>query len=218
MTMTRPPSIPPVRDPADPGPSGPFPPPGRGGGFRVAGVPVTLTSGAYLLGVLAAGFAAFSLPALDPGRSLPAYLAAAAAVVVVLLGSMVAHELAHSIAARRYGLSVPVTVGLFGGVRHGRTRQPGAPGGPELPGPRAQGHVAAAGPLTSLLLGLAGSAAAVLGSVLGAGVLIVAVAAAAAWINGLLAVANLVPGAGLDGGRGGGDGAHGHDAMRQPAP
>ena len=196
MTMTRPPSAGPGRQPLDPGY---FSHPGRG--FRLAGIPVTLTPGAYLLGVLAAGFAAFTLPALDPGRSLAGYLAAAAGVVVVLLASMVAHELAHSIMARRYGLSVPVTVGLFGGVRHGRARRPGSAAEQELPGPGAQWRVAAAGPLTSLLLGLASAAAAVAASLLGAGLLVAAVAAAAAWVNGLLAVANLVPGAGLDGGR-----------------
>jgi Zn-dependent protease len=195
--MTRPPAGP-ARQPLDPGY---FSRPGRGGGFRVAGIPVTLTPGAYLLGVLAAGFGAFTLPALDPGRSPAGYLAAAAGVVVVLLASMVAHELAHSIMARRYGLSVPVTVGLFGGVRHGRARRPGSAAEQELPGPGAQWRVAAAGPVTSLLLGLASAAAAVAAPLLGAGLLVVAVAAAAAWVNGLLAVANLVPGAGLDGGR-----------------
>jgi Zn-dependent protease len=194
--MTRPPSAGPGRQPLDPGY---FSHPGRG--FRLAGIPVTLTPGAYLLGVLAAGFGAFTLPALDPGRSLAGYLATAAGVVVALLASMVAHELAHSIMARRYGLSVPVTVGLFGGVRHGRARRPGSAAEQELPGPGAQWRVAAAGPLTSLLLGLVSAAAAVAASLLGAGLLVVAVAAAAAWVNGLLAVANLVPGAGLDGGR-----------------
>ncbi len=203
--MIRPPATgpagPPARQPGDPGQSGHSPDPGRGGGFRVAGIPVTLTPGAYLLGVLAAGFGALALPALDPGRSVAGYLAAAAGVVIVLLASMVAHELAHSIMARRYGLRVPVTVGLFGGLWHGRAARPGSPGDPELPGPRAQWQVAAAGPLTSLALGLVSAAAAVIFSALGAGLLVVAVATAAAWINGLLAVANLVPGAGLDGGR-----------------
>jgi Zn-dependent protease len=181
--------------------SGHSPDPGPRGGFRVAGIPVTLTPGAYLLGVLAAGFSAIALPAVDPGRSVTGYLAAAAGVVVVLLASMVAHELAHSIMARRYGLRVPVTVGLFGGLRHGRAQRPGSSAEPELPDPGAQWRVAAAGPLTSLLLAVASVAAAAFLPVLGAGLLVVAVAAAAAWINGLLAVANLVPGAGLDGGR-----------------
>jgi Zn-dependent protease len=167
----------------------------------VTGIPVTLTPGAYLLGVLAAGFSAISLPAVDPGRSVAGYLAAAVGVVFVLLASMVAHELAHSIMARRYGLRVPVTVGLFGGLRHGRAQRPGSSAEPELPSPRAQWRVAAAGPLTSLLLAVVSVAAVALLPGLGAGLLVVAVAAVAAWINGLLAVANLVPGAGLDGGR-----------------
>src|SRR5882757_8354415 len=176
--MTRPPSAgtagPPAAPPRDHGYS---PDPGHEG-FRVAGVPVTFTPGAYLLGVLAAGFGAPSLPALDPGRSVAGYLAAAAGLVIVLLGSMVAHELAHSVMARRYGRRVPVIIGLFGGVRHGRAQRPGSADEPELPGPQAQGQVAAAGPLASLVLAGIFAAAAVAVSVLGAGLLVVAVAVA----------------------------------------
>lgn len=205
MTMTRPPAGPPMGAPAgpsarQPGGSGPAGP-DSGGGFRIAGIPVNFTPGAALLGVLAAGFSALTLPELDPGRSVAGYLAAAAGVVIVLLGSMAAHELGHSIMARRYGLRVPATVGFFGGLRHGRAYRPGSASELDLPSPQAQWRVAAAGPLISLLLGVLGVAAAVTLSALGAGLLPVAVAAAAAWINGLLAVANLVPGAGLDGGR-----------------
>jgi Zn-dependent protease len=191
----------PGRPPGGFGPAGSAADPRRQGGFRIAGIPVNFTPGAALLGVLAAGFGALTLPELDPGRSVAGYLAAAAGVVLVLLGSMVMHELAHSIMARRYGLGVPATVGFFGGLRHGRAYRPGSAGELELPSPRAQWRVAAAGPLTSLLLGVLAAAAAVTLSALGAGLLPVAVAMAAAWINGLLAVANLVPGAGLDGGR-----------------
>ncbi len=201
MTMTRPPSGAPARPPGASGPAGSSADPGRRGGFRIAGIPVNFTPGAALLGVLAAGFSALALPELDPGRSVGGYLAAATGVVIVLLGSMVAHELAHSIVARRYGLRVPATVGFFGGLRHGRAYRPGSASELQLPTARAQWRVAAAGPLISLLLGVLGVATAVTLSALGAGLLPVAVASAAVWINGLLAVANLVPGAGLDGGR-----------------
>jgi Zn-dependent protease/CBS domain-containing protein len=204
VTMTRPPAGapagPPARQPGDPGSAGSSADPRRQDGFRIAGIPVSFTPGAALLGVLVAGFGALALPELDPGRSVAGYLAAAAGLVIVLLGSMVAHELAHSIMARRYGLRVPATVGFLGGLQHGRAHRPGSVE-LELPSPRAQWRVAAAGPLTSLLLGVLAAVAAVALSALGAGLLPVAVAAAAAWINGLLAVANLVPGAGLDGGR-----------------
>src|ERR1700722_20062457 len=192
--MTRPPAGPPLggaaappdRQPGDSGPPGSYGDRPLPGGFRVAGIPVNFTPGAALLGVLAAGVGALTLPDLDPGRSVGGYLAAAAGLVAVLLGSMAAHELAHSIVARRYGLAVPATVGFFGGLRHGRPYRPGSAGQPELPGPRAQGQDAAAGPLASLLLGVLAAAAAVTLFALGAG---------------LLAVANLVPAAGLDGGR-----------------
>jgi Zn-dependent protease len=209
VTLTRPPAGPPMSgsagppawQPGDSGPAGSSADPGGQGGFRIAGIGVNFTPGAALLGVLAAGFGAITLPELDPGRSVAGYLAAAAGVVIVLLGSMVAHEFAHSIVARRYGRHVPATVGFFGGLRHGRAYRPGSVSELELPSPRAQRRVAAAGPLASLLLGVLAAATAVTLSALGAGLLPVAVAAAGAWINGLLAVANLVPGAGLDGGR-----------------
>jgi Zn-dependent protease len=209
VTLTRPPAGaptgapagPPARQPGDSGPAGSSADPRRQRGFRIAGIPVTFTPGAALLGVLAAGFGALILPELDPGRSVGGYLAAAAGLVIVLLGSMVTHELAHSVMARRYGRRVPVTVGFFGGLRHGRAHRPGSLSELEWPSPRARWRVAAAGPLASLLLGVLAAATASILSALGAGLLPVAVAAAAAWINGLLAVANLVPGAGLDGGR-----------------
>ena len=209
MTLTRPPTDapmdapagPPAWQPGDSGPAGPSADPRHQGVFRIAGIPVSFTPGGALLGVLAAGFGALTLPEFDPGRSVAGYLVAAAGVAVVLLGSMVAHELAHSIMARRYGRRVSATVGFFGGLRHGRAHRPGSVSVLEWPSPRAQGQVAAAGPLASLLLSMLAAAMAVTLSALGAGLLPVAVAAAAAWINGLLAVANLVPGAGLDGGR-----------------
>ena len=97
------------------------------------------------------------LPDIDPGRPAFAYLLAAAGMVSVVLGSLILHELGHVLVARRYGVQgSQVTVGFFGGLRHGRE---------DLPTPRAQGRVAAAGPAVSLLL---------------AGIAVAALAAAAA--------------------------------------
>jgi Zn-dependent protease len=180
VTMTRPPAVGPAPQPPQPGtPSGP----------RIAGIPVRITPGGYLLGVLAAGFSALTLPSFAPGHGAISYLAATAALVVILLGSLIGHELAHAIVARRYGGSVVAAIGFFGGLSHGRA---------DLTTARAQWRVAAAGPVFSLLLAGLG-----LGALAGlSGVpLWAAVATTAVWINGLLAVANLVPGAGLDGGR-----------------
>jgi len=185
VTMIRPPADAPVQ---------PSPDPARNGGRPLAGLQIRVTTGGYLLGVLAAAFGALTLPAVVPGQPLLGYLAATAAVVAILLASMIAHELGHAIVVRRYRGRATATVGFFGGVSHGRA---------DLPSPRAQWQVAAAGPAVSLLLaGVSLAAAAALGGVTSAGsALPVTVAVAAAWINGLLAVANLLPAAGLDGGR-----------------
>ncbi|HXF20939.1 MAG TPA: hypothetical protein VN597_10820, partial [Streptosporangiaceae bacterium] len=63
MTMTRPPAV-------DPGgsPRGPGGRPDGSGGSRIAGIPVRITPGGYLLGVLAAAFSALVLPDFAPGR------------------------------------------------------------------------------------------------------------------------------------------------------
>ena len=107
MTMTRPPATAPAPRPPASGRTGPSPRSGPGGP-SIAGIPVRLTPGAYLLGALAAGLTALTLPAAAPGRPAIGYLAATAGVVVVLLASLVAHELAHAVVARRYGR--PATV------------------------------------------------------------------------------------------------------------
>ena len=158
------------------------------------GSTIRVTAGGYLLGVLAAGFGALILPLVTPGKPVLSYLAATAAAVVILLASMIAHELGHAVALRRYRGSAEATVGFFGGVGHGRA---------ELPGARAQWQVAVAGPLVSLLLaGVSLAALTGLGGPARISTLLpAAVAAAAAWINGLLTLANLIPAAGLDGGR-----------------
>ncbi len=191
MTMTHPPAAAAAGQPPQPGD------PGQPDRPADPAVRIQITPGGYLLGVLAAAFSALTLPAVAPGRTALAYLAATAALVAALLGSLIAHELGHALVARRYGGSGAVTVGFLGGRRHGRD---------ELPTPRAQWRVAAAGPAVSLLLAGAGVAAAAVMAALGvfahrSGALPFAVVATVTWINGLLTLANLIPGAGLDGGR-----------------
>ena len=116
-----------------------------------------------------------------------------AAVITSLLffGSVLAHELMHSIVARASGIPVKgITLFIFGGVSQ-ITEEPRVPG--------VEFRVAIAGPATSLLLGL----------VFGAIYLtvperfeaIIAVTFWLGWINIMLAVFNLLPGFPLDGGR-----------------
>jgi Zn-dependent protease len=168
--------------------------PGNGTrGPSIAGFSVRLTTGGYVLMVAALLVSGLSLPVATPGWPPAAYLAAAAAVALLFLVSMVLHELAHAVAARRHGIRVSqITVGFLGGTTHGRY---------DLPGPRAQWRVAAAGPAASLALaGLCAAAAAGL-SALAVGRLTVLALTTAAWLNVLLGVFSGLPGAGPDGGR-----------------
>jgi Zn-dependent protease len=163
------------------------------GSLRIAGVTIRLTVGGYLLAMLAAAAGALTLPAAAPGRSIGAYLAATAGLVALILASVAGHELAHAIVARRHGASVTeVLVGFFGGMSHGRH---------DLTTARAAWWVAAAGPTASLLAAGISTGAALGLSALGAGLLPVTVFTALAWINSFLVIFNLLPGAGLDGGR-----------------
>ncbi|HXZ69417.1 MAG TPA: site-2 protease family protein [Streptosporangiaceae bacterium] len=176
--------------------SGPGAAPGPGrprGGLRLAGFQVRLTLGAQLLAMLTVLAGAFILPDLAPGRPAVAYLAATAVLVIGFLASLIAHELAHAVVARRYGATAEeIRIGFFGGTVHGRH---------EYATPRGLWRAAAAGPAASLILAAAsvGIALGLIG--LGAGRLPVAVFAAFAWLNIVLAVLHLLPGAGLDGGR-----------------
>lgn len=114
------------------------------------------------------------------------------AIVTTLLFfvSVVLHELAHSLAARRYGLPVhTITLFVFGGVSQ-LTREPEQAG--------AEFVIAIVGPLTSLVLGAICLGLAQLGP------RHVPVIASLWWlgaVNLILAVFNLIPGFPLDGGR-----------------
>jgi len=154
---------------------------------------VRLTVGAQLLAMLTVLAGALVLPDVAPGLPAMAYLAATAVLVIGFLASLIAHELAHAVMARRYGATTDeIRIGFFGGTAHGRH---------EYATPRGLWRATAAGPASSLILAAA-SAGITLGLIaLGAGRLPAAVFAAFAWINIVLAVLSLLPGAGLDGGR-----------------
>ena len=185
MTITRSPGG--TRSGAGPGPGRPR------GGLRLAGFAVRLTFGAQLLAMLTVLAGALVLPDVAPGLPAAAYLGATAVLVIGFLASLIAHELAHAVVARRHGATAEeLRIGFFGGTAHGRH---------EYATPRGLWRAAAAGPAASLVLAAA-SVAVTLGlTALGAGRLPAAVFAAFAWINIVLAVLNLLPGAGLDGGR-----------------
>lgn len=136
---------------------------------------------------------ATTLPSSAAGYPRPVYWVAGACGTLVLLASLLAHELAHAVVARRMGVSVKgVTLWLFGGVT---TMQD------EAKTPDAAFRIAVAGPATSLSLSAAFAGVAIALEATRSPVVIVSVAWWLAAINLLLGVFNLLPGAPLDGGR-----------------
>jgi Zn-dependent protease/CBS domain-containing protein len=121
------------------------------------------------------------------------YWAIAIPTAVLFLASLLAHEGAHAVVARRKGIGVrSITLWMLGGV----AQLDGEP-----PNARADFAIAAAGPLVSLIIGglLFGGAQAA--ASLGTPASIVAALAWTGATNVFLAVFNLLPGAPLDGGR-----------------
>ncbi|WBB59230.1 site-2 protease family protein [Streptomyces sp. WMMC500] len=161
---------------------------------RIAGVRVGVHWSVVLIfGIIAVSLAQGELPDADPGRARVLYWVAGLAAAVVFFVSLLAHELAHAVVARRNGVSVDdIVLWLLGGVARLKA---------EASNPGAELRIAGVGPLVSLLLG----GLFVLGTWLlhlaSAPDLLVQVMAWLAGINVLLAVFNSLPAAPLDGGR-----------------
>ena len=161
---------------------------------RVAGIAVGAHwSVAVILVIVAELLAVAVLPGASPHQSAALYWAVAGIAAVVFLASLLAHELAHAVVARRNGVGVrSITLWMLGGMAELDADAPSA--GADL-------RIALAGPAASLVAGLVlFGAGAAIGAAGGPGVAV----AAATWLavmNGVLAVFNLLPGAPLDGGR-----------------
>jgi Zn-dependent protease len=161
---------------------------------RVAGIPVGAHwSVAVILAIIAELLAVTVLPGAFPDEPAALYWAVAGVAAVLFLASLLAHELAHALVARRNGVGVrSITLWMLGGVAELEGDPPSA---------AADLRVALAGPAASLVAaGVLFAAGVAIGAAGGPGV----AAAAATWLavmNGLLAVFNLLPGAPLDGGR-----------------
>ncbi|HEU4422011.1 MAG TPA: site-2 protease family protein [Pilimelia sp.] len=160
---------------------------------RVAGIAVGVHwSVLVVMVLLAQGLAVALLPAAAPGRPGWLYWIVAVLTTVLFVASLLAHELAHAVVARHYGVRVErVTLWLLGGVAE-------LSGQPDRP--RQDLRIAAVGPLTSLAAAGVFFTAAVATAGWLPPVAVVAVAWLA-WINVVLAVFNLLPAAPLDGGR-----------------
>jgi Zn-dependent protease len=113
---------------------------------------------------------------------------------VLLLGSLLAHELGHALLARREGIGVEaITLWLFGG----RTRLAG-----QADNPGMALRIAIVGPLSSMAVALAAGLLAVGAAVSSLPRLVVAAFTWLADVNVALAACNLlIPAAPMDGGR-----------------
>jgi Zn-dependent protease len=158
---------------------------------RIFGISIGLDYSWFLIFILLTWSLAVSYyPAALPAQSVALYWTLGAVSAVMLFVSVLLHELGHSFVALRYGVPVrSITIFLFGGVSQI---------GGEAPSAGAEFWIALAGPAVSAALAVVFGLLQVLLS--GSGPLF-ALAKYLAYINGALALFNLIPGFPLDGGR-----------------
>jgi len=132
-------------------------------------------------------------PMSSPGLARSTYWWLGIAGTVGLFGSVVFHELCHSLVARRYGLPIRgITLFIFGGVAEMDEEPPSA---------RSELVMALAGPASSALLGLLALGLRLAGESLSLPQPLIALLSYMASVNGSLAAFNLIPAFPLDGGR-----------------
>jgi Zn-dependent protease len=157
---------------------------------KIYGIPILLhPSWFFIFGLIALSFVS-KFEALNVSIPATRLWGLGIATSVLFFGSLVFHEMAHSVIAKHYKIPViSITLFIFGGVaRIGRDPA------------RAieEFNIAVAGPISSLLLaggfGIVAVAA-------GTNLILQALAGSLAWINLSLALFNLLPGFPLDGGR-----------------
>jgi len=141
-----------------------------------------------LFGLITWSLSTFYFPEAAPDLPAVSYWSKGALAALLLFASVAFHELAHSIVARKYKLSIEsITLFIFGGV----AQMKGEP-----PNPKAEFRIAIAGPLSSFFL----SALFFILSMTAAGGL-KALFSYLAQINFIIGAFNLIPGFPMDGGR-----------------
>lgn len=127
-----------------------------------------------------------------PGLAASVYWWMGVVGALALFGSIVVHELFHSLVARRFGLPMKgITLFIFGGVAEMDAEPPNA---------KAEFSMAIAGPIASILIGAVFYLLYRSGRVAWPAP-VVGVVAYLYWINWALAAFNLIPAFPLDGGR-----------------
>lgn len=162
--------------------------------FALFGFQVWIDASWLLIGALIAWtLAGVVFPAAVSGLATTTYWWMAIAATIGLLFSIVFHETAHSLVARRYGIEIRgIMLFIFGGV----AQMPAEPASA-----RAEFLMALAGPVASLILSIAlFGLAGVIGSLDGPQT-ITAIVSYLGSLNVMLGLFNLIPAFPLDGGR-----------------
>ena len=158
---------------------------------HILGIPVGLDPSWFLIFIFMTWSLASSyFPAEFKDWPQPQYWIVGAVTAIMLFGSVVLHELGHSLVALRYKIPVnSITLYVFGGI---------AQIGSEPPSALAEFWIAIAGPVVSFGLALIFH---LLQPIFTAIDPLLALFKYLAYINGTLALFNLIPGFPLDGGR-----------------
>ncbi len=165
----------------------------------IGGIKIQMNwSAAVIFALIAFGLAVAYFPAVNPHQAPLTYALAGILTTVLYMATLLAHEVAHSLVARRNGVTVKsITLWLLGGISEL---------GGEAPSPAAEARIAGVGPLTSLLLGVVFTGVAIwVGTSHPARASIPGVIYISLFYLGIsnvvLAVFNVIPAAPLDGGR-----------------
>ncbi|HUO83885.1 MAG TPA: site-2 protease family protein [Thermoanaerobaculia bacterium] len=162
--------------------------------FRLFGFAVRVDASWLIVATLVAwSLATAVFPQSAPDLSTRTYWGMGIAGALLLFLSIVVHEFAHSLVARRFGIPMRgITLFIFGGIAEMDQEPPSA---------RAEMYMALAGPFASVLISVFFFLLSLLGSALGWNPPLIGVIQYLAWINVVLVIFNLLPAFPLDGGR-----------------
>ena len=162
--------------------------------FHLFGFAVRLDLSWFLIvALLTWSMASTVFPPLYPDLAAGAYWAMGLAAALGLFASVVLHELAHALVARRFRLTIRgITLFIFGGVAEMESEPPNA---------EAEFLIAIAGPAASVVVAVGCLGAGVVGPILGLPLPLTGVLMHLAGLNLLLVAFNMIPAFPLDGGR-----------------
>lgn len=161
---------------------------------KILGIEIRISFSWFVVfGLVTVLLATAYFPQNYPGQPRYLYLILGLVTSALFFGSVLLHELSHSVVARMNRIPIrSITLFIFGGVAHMER---------DADRPSAEFLMAAAGPLTSVALAAVFAGVYAVANALKLGVIVGAPALYLAIINFYLAIFNLVPGFPLDGGR-----------------